>query len=72
MTDLNSVINAKSGMVLNEAKAINDLGQIAANGTINGENHAFLLTPLIPAQLPQGASYTQLPTTLTMNTAYSA
>ena len=45
MTDLNSLIPAGSGWVLNQARAVNDAGQIAGWGTINGHEHAFLLTP---------------------------
>jgi probable HAF family extracellular repeat protein len=39
-------IPANSGWVLNEARAINASGQIAGWGTINGQVHAYLLTPL--------------------------
>src|SRR5207249_2235370 len=45
MQDLNTMIPAGSGWVLAEATAINDAGQIAGYGTVNGEEHAFLLTP---------------------------
>jgi len=53
MRDLNSLIPSGSGVTLTNAKGINDLGQIAANGTINGQTHAFRLTPnsAYPAQL---------------------
>ena len=40
-------IPADSGWVLNEARAINSLGQIAGWGTVNGQVHAYLLTPRI-------------------------
>jgi len=43
--DLNSIISSGSGWVLQEARAINDAGQIAGVGSINGQRHAFLLTP---------------------------
>jgi probable HAF family extracellular repeat protein len=46
MQDLNKLIPARSGWVLAEAHDINDAGQIVGYGTINGESHAFLLTPL--------------------------
>jgi hypothetical protein len=36
-----------NGLVLGEATAIDDAGQIAGYGTINGENHAWLLTPVL-------------------------
>jgi probable HAF family extracellular repeat protein len=45
MQDLNSLIDANSGWTLIWAFAINDNGQITGQGTINGESHAFLLTP---------------------------
>lgn len=45
MTDLNSLIPANSGWVLKEAFEINDNGQIIGVGTLNGEDHSFLLTP---------------------------
>lgn len=45
MTDLNSLI-ATSGWVLTSARAINDRGQIAGVGTLNGSNSGFLLTPI--------------------------
>jgi probable HAF family extracellular repeat protein len=43
--DLNTRIPAKSGWNLEYAKAINDKGQILAMGTLNGFQHAALLTP---------------------------
>jgi probable HAF family extracellular repeat protein len=46
MQDLNNMISAGTGWVLQEAAAINDAGQIAGYGTINGQSHAFLLTPV--------------------------
>jgi probable HAF family extracellular repeat protein len=49
MYDLNGLIPTGTGWVLNEASAINDNGQIAGYGTINGQTHAFLLTPISPA-----------------------
>lgn len=45
MINLNSVLPANSGWDLIEATAINDAGQIVGYGTINGNEHAFLLTP---------------------------
>jgi probable HAF family extracellular repeat protein len=45
MKDLNNMILSNSGWVLALAIWINDSGQITGYGTINGENHAFLLTP---------------------------
>jgi len=46
MTDLNSLIPADSGWVLVEATDINRHGEIVGLGTISGETHAFLLTPV--------------------------
>jgi probable HAF family extracellular repeat protein len=43
--DLNDLIPANSGWVLVWGTAINNKGQITGWGTINGENHAYLLTP---------------------------
>jgi probable HAF family extracellular repeat protein len=45
MQDLNNLIPANSGWTLEFAFAINDSGQITGRGSINGQDHAFLLTP---------------------------
>jgi uncharacterized membrane protein len=45
MQDLNTLIHAGSGWVLNSVSDINALGQIVGSGTLNGQNHGFLLTP---------------------------
>ena len=46
-TLLQDLIPADSGWLrLNRATDINDLGQIVGTGIINGEQHAFLLTPI--------------------------
>lgn len=45
LTDLNSLIPAGSGWLLNWSTGINDAGQIIGTGTINGVSHGFLLTP---------------------------
>jgi probable HAF family extracellular repeat protein len=45
MQDLNSLIPAKSGWVLINANAINNVGQITGYGMKGTHNHAFLLTP---------------------------
>jgi probable HAF family extracellular repeat protein len=42
--DLNDLIDPSSGWVLVWASAINDAGEITGWGTINGENHAYLLS----------------------------
>jgi probable HAF family extracellular repeat protein len=46
MQDLNDLIPAKAGWVLTDARGINDRGQIVGNGERNGQERAFLLTPL--------------------------
>jgi probable HAF family extracellular repeat protein len=44
--NLNNLIPSGSGFTLNDATAINDNGQIVANGSNStGQQHAFLLTP---------------------------
>ena len=45
MTDLNSLIDPSSGWFLSWADDINDSGQIVGTGFLNGQEHAFLLTP---------------------------
>lgn len=42
--DLNNLIPANSGWVLQSATAINDSGQIVGGGELNGVPHGFLLT----------------------------
>ena len=46
VTDLNALIPASAGWVLEDARAINEQGQIVGRGTFRGKEHAFLLTPL--------------------------
>jgi len=45
MLDLNNLIPANSGWLLQYPNAINDKGQIVGFGTLNGQREAFLLTP---------------------------
>jgi probable HAF family extracellular repeat protein len=45
LADLNNLIPAGSGWVLYRAFSINNRGQIAGYGTINGQIHSYLLTP---------------------------
>ena len=47
MQDLNSLLAPSSGpgWELDSANAINDAGQIVGEGLVNGQDHAFLLTP---------------------------
>lgn len=47
--DLNSLIPAGTSCVLIGSVAINDGGQVAANGTCSGQHHAVLLTPVYKA-----------------------
>ena len=46
MYDLNDLIPWDSGWELEYARDINEIGQIVGIGTINGEQHGFLLTPV--------------------------
>ncbi len=46
MLDIHDLIDPTTGWVLRNARAINGSGQIVGDGHINGENHAFLLTPI--------------------------
>jgi len=46
MADLNDLIPPDSGWTLAEAHGINDRGQIVGGGKRNGQQRAFLLTPL--------------------------
>jgi probable HAF family extracellular repeat protein len=45
LQDLNNMIPANSGWELDSANAINGSGLIVGDGLINGQIHAFLLTP---------------------------
>jgi probable HAF family extracellular repeat protein len=46
MVDLNALIDPLSGWELQLGNGINDAGQITGTGTIGGQSHAFLLTPV--------------------------
>ena len=49
MLDLNKLIATGSGWKLISAAGINDMGQIVGYGlSPDGQNHAFLLNPIIP------------------------
>jgi probable HAF family extracellular repeat protein len=48
MQNLNDLIPSNSGWQLSLPTAINDRGQITGQGNINGQSHAFLLTPVNP------------------------
>src|SRR5208283_942305 len=43
--DLNTLIPAGSPWYLQNARSINDAGEIAGQGLLNGQIHAFLATP---------------------------
>lgn len=45
MSDLNNLVPANSGWVLNVATGINDAGAVVGYGSLNGRTHAFLLSP---------------------------
>jgi probable HAF family extracellular repeat protein len=46
MRDLNDLIPPGSGWVLTSGTGINDFGLIAGFGQLNGQGHAFVLTPV--------------------------
>lgn len=48
MMDLNDLLSANMGWELNEARDIDEDGAIVGSGTVNGQTHAFLLTPAGP------------------------
>jgi probable HAF family extracellular repeat protein len=51
--DLNTLLPADSGWTLNDATGINDLGQIVGDGTYDGQEEAFLLTPTGAISIPE-------------------
>ena len=54
--DLNALTSA-AGWELTDARAINDVGQIAGTGVYNGELHAYRLDPISSVHSPEPASY---------------
>ena len=46
MWDLNKLLAPNLGWTITNATGINDAGQIAGTGTLNGQTHALLLTPV--------------------------
>lgn len=56
MQDLNDLIATDSGFVITQAQGINERGQIAGAGVINGELHAVLLTPQSSDEVPEPGS----------------
>ena len=70
ITLLSSLLPAGSGVTLEQANGINDVGQICATGIKGGQEHAFLLTP-VPVAPPQ-AKLTSAPNiTIFGTTTYS-
>ena len=55
MIDLNSLLPAASGWVLQSASAVNDAGQIVGIGTYNGQTTGFLFSPLV-VDVPEPAT----------------
>jgi probable HAF family extracellular repeat protein len=45
MKDLNQLVPSGSGWTLEAAEGVNSAGQIVGRGTVQGQEHAFLLTP---------------------------
>jgi len=45
--DLNNLISPSSGWTLETAIDLSNNGQIVGNGSLNGETHGFLLTPVV-------------------------
>lgn len=52
LLDLQDLIPTDSGWLLMNATAINNVGQIVGSGMLNGEQHAFVLTPYETAPVP--------------------
>ncbi len=61
MKDLNSLIGSHPEWTLAEARSINDAGYIVGFGTLNGQTHAFLLSPA-NGSLPSCPTPTPTPT----------
>lgn len=60
MRELNNLVPANTGWVLNGATDINDAGQIVGNGKHNGQDRAFLLTPTQPILMTDANSNTAI------------
>ncbi|MEH2436841.1 MAG: hypothetical protein V7K25_21810 [Nostoc sp.] len=56
--DLNDLIapGSNTGFILTAASAINNKGQIAGRGAVNGKLNAFLLTPILSVSVPEATS----------------
>ena len=70
MTDLNTLLARRDVWELGEARAINEVGQIVGQGTINGESRAFLFTQGA-ASIPLLSSWGLIIATLLLLTAGS-
>ena len=69
MYDLNNLIPTNSGWVLQQAAAINDVGQIIGIGITNGQSHGFLLVtsqPIIIRQ-PVGSQTVAIGSTVSLS-----
>lgn len=55
MYDINTLLPSNSGWSLQGAYDINDYGQIVGIGTLNGQGHAFLMTPTATVPVPAAA-----------------
>ena len=53
MLDLNDLIPSELGWTLGIGRGINDVGQITGSGIIDGQIHAFLLTPGAVTEVPE-------------------
>lgn len=57
LEDLNNLISPDLGWELEDAVDINNKGQIVGRGILNGQYHAYLLTPLsVPQSVPEPTS----------------
>ena len=64
MTDLNTLIPAGTGWILESAAGISDGGQIVGYGILSGKRRAFLLTPPTDLAAFTGGTYSQLDSNL--------
>jgi probable HAF family extracellular repeat protein len=68
MLDLNNLVPSSAGWELSSARGINNRGQIVGEGIHNGQQHAFLLTPVSSSTATPAAS-TNTPAATTSATA---